>query len=78
MEAEELEAASCDRELTEAMNALGATGVSYDEYVAVDSAVVTSECQTIAEIVVNSALNEAPDSDDDDEHDQDAEELAGD
>lgn len=78
MEAEELEAAPCDPELTEAMNALGATGVAYEEYVAVDAAVVTSECQSIAEIVENSVANEAADCDEDDEREEDSEELAGD
>lgn len=47
-EAEELEAVSCDPELTEAMNALGDTGVTHDEHIAVDAAVVTSECQSTA------------------------------
>ncbi|KAH6945256.1 hypothetical protein HPB50_007684 [Hyalomma asiaticum] len=77
IEAEEPEAAFCEQELTEAMNALGATGVTYDDYVAVDAALVTSECQSIAEIVVNAVASEVGDRDDDDEHEpQDSVELA--
>ncbi|KAH7975901.1 hypothetical protein HPB52_006639 [Rhipicephalus sanguineus] len=77
IEAEEPEAASCERELIDAMNALGATGVTYDNLVAVDAAVVTSECQSIAEIVANSVASEDGDCDDDDEHEpQDPGELA--
>ncbi|KAH7939054.1 hypothetical protein HPB52_005230 [Rhipicephalus sanguineus] len=38
IEAEEPEAASCEQE---PMNALGATGVAYDDPIAVDAAVVT-------------------------------------
>ncbi|KAH7961811.1 hypothetical protein HPB52_012244 [Rhipicephalus sanguineus] len=77
IKAEELEAASCEQEPTEAMNALGATGVTYDDLVTVDAAVVTSECQSIAEIVVNSVASEAVDCVDDDEHEpRDSGELA--
>ncbi|KAL1418186.1 hypothetical protein MTO96_026197 [Rhipicephalus appendiculatus] len=68
IEDEEPEAASSEEELNEAMNALGATGTTYDDYVAVDAAVVTSECQSIAQIVANSIASEAGDCDDDDEH----------
>ncbi|KAK8785448.1 hypothetical protein V5799_008190 [Amblyomma americanum] len=76
-EAEETEAASHDQELSEALNALGATGVTYDDYVAVDAAVVTSECQSIAEIVADSVASEASDCDDDEEHEpHDSGELA--
>ncbi|KAL1415595.1 hypothetical protein MTO96_006717 [Rhipicephalus appendiculatus] len=67
IEDEEPEAASPEEELNEAMNALGATGTTYD-YVAVDAAVVTSECQSIAQIVANSIASEAGNCDDDDEH----------
>ncbi|KAH6923362.1 hypothetical protein HPB50_000489 [Hyalomma asiaticum] len=77
IEAEEPEAAFCEQELTEAMNALGATGVTYDDYVAVDAALVTSECQSTAEIVANAVASEVGDRDDDDEHEpQDSAELA--
>ncbi|KAL1467599.1 hypothetical protein MTO96_042048, partial [Rhipicephalus appendiculatus] len=68
IEDEEPKAASSEEELNEAMNALGATGTTYDNYVAVDAAVVTSECQSIAQIVANSIASEAGDWDDDDEH----------
>nr|XP_054931849.1 tigger transposable element-derived protein 4-like isoform X1 [Dermacentor andersoni] len=75
-EAEELQTASCEEELAEVMNALGAMGVAYDDYVAVDAAVVMSECQSIAEIVENSVASEAADCDDDEEHEpHDAGEL---
>uniref|UniRef100_A0A1E1X318 Putative tigger transposable element n=1 Tax=Amblyomma aureolatum TaxID=187763 RepID=A0A1E1X318_9ACAR len=63
-DAGESEAASCDQELTEAMDALGATGLTYDDYVAVDAAVVTSECQSIGDIVASSVASEAADCDD--------------
>ncbi|KAL1476790.1 hypothetical protein MTO96_018208 [Rhipicephalus appendiculatus] len=50
------------------MNALGATGVTYDDYVTMDAALVTSECQSAAEIIANSVASEANDCDDDEEH----------
>ncbi|KAL1437462.1 hypothetical protein MTO96_048850 [Rhipicephalus appendiculatus] len=74
-EADEPEAASCEQELTEAMNALGATGVTYDDVVSVDAALVTSECQSITEIVADSVATEAGDSGDDEEP-QESGELA--
>ncbi|KAL1445509.1 hypothetical protein MTO96_044983 [Rhipicephalus appendiculatus] len=59
------------------MNALGATGVTYDNYVAVDAALVMSKCQSIAEIVANLVVSEAGDCNDGDEHEsQDSRELA--
>ncbi|KAL1466151.1 hypothetical protein MTO96_042915 [Rhipicephalus appendiculatus] len=74
-EADEPEAASCEQELTEAMNALGATGVTYDNVVSVDAALVTSECQSITEIVADSVASEAGDSGDNEEP-QESGELA--
>ncbi|KAL1453534.1 hypothetical protein MTO96_043753 [Rhipicephalus appendiculatus] len=68
IEDEEPEAASSEEELNEAMNALGATCTTYDDYVAVDAAVMTSECQSIAQIVANSIASEAGDCDNDDKH----------
>lgn len=44
---EQSEQAFCERKLIET------TGAMYDNYIAVDAAVVTPECETIAEIVVN-------------------------
>nr|XP_054922997.1 tigger transposable element-derived protein 6-like [Dermacentor andersoni] len=76
-EAEETEAASPDQELSEALNALGATGVTYDDYVAVDAAVATSECRSVAEIVADSVASEVSDCGDDEEHEPyDSRELA--
>ncbi|KAH6934916.1 hypothetical protein HPB50_001837 [Hyalomma asiaticum] len=73
MEAEELEAASWDPELTEAMNALGATGATYN-YINIDAAIMTSECHSIAKIVANKVAN--ADCDDDNEHKRNSQELA--
>lgn len=75
-EADVPEAASCKQELTEAMNALGASGVTYDDVTSMDAALVTSECQSITETVADSVASEAGDSGDDDEP-QESGELAG-
>ncbi|KAH7984511.1 hypothetical protein HPB52_022149 [Rhipicephalus sanguineus] len=54
-----------------------AASLTYDDLIAVDAAVVTSECQSIAEIVANSVASEDGDCDDDDEHEpQDPGKLA--
>lgn len=73
---QESEAACCEQELIEAMNALGVTVTTYN-YVAVDAAAVASECQTIAEIIANSIATEDWDIDDDNKHEpHDSKELA--
>lgn len=74
-EADVPEAASCKQELTEAMNALGASGVTYDDVTSMDAALVTSECQSITETVADLVASEAGDSGDDDEP-QESGELA--
>ncbi|KAH6943681.1 hypothetical protein HPB50_025603 [Hyalomma asiaticum] len=48
------------------MNSLRATRATHD--VAVDAALVTSECQSIAEIAANSVTSEADDRDDANKH----------
>ncbi|KAH8032416.1 hypothetical protein HPB51_024608 [Rhipicephalus microplus] len=70
IEAQQSEAASSEQELNEAMNALGTTGTT-------TAAVVTPECQTIAEIIANSIATEDGDADNGDKHEQhDSEELS--
>ncbi|KAH8029090.1 hypothetical protein HPB51_022654 [Rhipicephalus microplus] len=66
------------RWLNEAMNVLGATSTTHVDYVAVDAAVMMSECQTIAEIIANTITTEDNgDINDDEEHNpHDSEELA--
>ncbi|KAH6923982.1 hypothetical protein HPB50_010118 [Hyalomma asiaticum] len=77
MEAEESKGDSCDQELAATMNVPGATGVTYDHYIAMDAAIILSDCQSITEIIVNVAVSEAVDCDDDNEHEpQDSGELA--
>lgn len=51
------------------MNALGALRALYDDDIAVDAAVVTSECKSISKVVANSiASGNTHNSNDDDEH----------
>lgn len=67
VQAEESVVATCDGELSEAMNALGAIGASYyHDYVTQDAAVMTSECQSIDEIIANSVVSDDTHNNDDD------------
>ncbi|KAH8027387.1 hypothetical protein HPB51_005153 [Rhipicephalus microplus] len=68
IDAQQSKAASREQELNEAMNALGATGTTYDDYVTVGAAVMMSECQTITENVVNSIATEDGDIDNGNKH----------
>ncbi|KAH6946317.1 hypothetical protein HPB50_012765 [Hyalomma asiaticum] len=76
IEDEKPEVAFYEQQLTEAMNVLGAMGVTYDDYVTVDTALVMWECQSITEIVANSAASEAGDCDDYEHEPQNSGELA--
>lgn len=51
--AQQSKAAPSEKELKEAINALGATDTTYDNYVTVDAAVVMLEYQSITKIVAN-------------------------